>query len=329
MRHQIWLVAAFAALASGCVGLQEAMQERLSESRSKCLALAAWNDCGEQLAQGCGGGEDFKLGFLAGFEEICNGGLGRAPAVPPVKYWRGNVTGGNGNSAGQWFAGYREGVGQAKRCGHDKANMIPLSCTPEPDPQDQPQARSTARRPRRGDPPKRASMPSLSGGSAVAKKSANDRAAPKAPPSLDTEPPTESAPPPPKTVGTPTGNNETPAATPMTTPPSLRPMPPRPPAAADPEGASKSPVEAEPTPKAPRGDNNLPPFPAPKKSTLPPFPGKVNPVKGLPPFPPPTTAAPGPAPDTAEAPAAATNEVQPVAAANPDEDWSTPNSPAR
>jgi hypothetical protein len=73
-------------------------------------------------------GEDFGNGFVEGYCDVCNGGTGHAPAVPPNEYWGDRYqTEAGSNMVSAWFRGYPEGVRAARQDGATRFNKIYMS----------------------------------------------------------------------------------------------------------------------------------------------------------------------------------------------------------
>jgi len=71
---------------------------------------------------------DFRLGFIAGYQSVSQGGDGTVPAMPPRKYWGPEYLSPEGQTkAKAWFEGYPEGVRAAQADGIDAYRDIYVS----------------------------------------------------------------------------------------------------------------------------------------------------------------------------------------------------------
>ena len=72
--------------------------------------------------------EDFKQGFIEGYCEMCEGGKGHTPVLPPQEYWSERYQSSQGKlSVESWFRGYPEGVRAAKQDGASRHRNIYIS----------------------------------------------------------------------------------------------------------------------------------------------------------------------------------------------------------
>lgn len=72
--------------------------------------------------------EDFREGFLEGYCEMCEGGNGHTPALPPQEYWSERFQSQQGKkSVESWFRGYPEGVRAAKQDGVSQFRNVYMS----------------------------------------------------------------------------------------------------------------------------------------------------------------------------------------------------------
>ena len=73
-------------------------------------------------------GDDFREGFLRGYCEMCEGGQGHTPVIPPEQYWAERYQSSQGKLAVEsWFKGYPEGVRAAKQDGASRFRNVYLS----------------------------------------------------------------------------------------------------------------------------------------------------------------------------------------------------------
>lgn len=71
---------------------------------------------------------DYKRGFVAGYQAVCDGGDGEIPAVPPRKYWGSRYLSPEGQAKSRaWFEGYPAGVQAAQADGIDSYRDIYVS----------------------------------------------------------------------------------------------------------------------------------------------------------------------------------------------------------
>lgn len=75
--------------------------------------------------------EHFRKGFVEGYCEVCNGGDGYIPAMPPKEYWGYEFQSSDGaECVSAWFDGFPEGVAAARKANAGKnadmyiSNMI-------------------------------------------------------------------------------------------------------------------------------------------------------------------------------------------------------------
>jgi len=71
---------------------------------------------------------DFEEGFIAGYSDICDGGKGVVPPMPPEEYWGQTYQSGHGASQiDAWYEGYPAGVTAARRDGAGAHNDVYVS----------------------------------------------------------------------------------------------------------------------------------------------------------------------------------------------------------
>ena len=72
--------------------------------------------------------DDFRDGFIAGYCNVCDGGDGYVPALPPRDYWDARYQTAEGQKRTKmWFAGYPVGAKAARTTGAGAFNEIPIS----------------------------------------------------------------------------------------------------------------------------------------------------------------------------------------------------------
>jgi hypothetical protein len=154
-----------ACLLVGCADFRAYCDAQLIASRNSYLARTAWHERGGALCEGRNHQGDFQDGFYEGYLGVASGMGGVAPLVPPEKYWAACYQDVDGHEMiNAWFAGYNEGAFAAAQDGIGELAEIPswlnggccdengrLLARPEPPP--------GPRKPRRGDPPIRATLP--------------------------------------------------------------------------------------------------------------------------------------------------------------------------
>ena len=113
------LVAAvsFVVLFSGCLsGPGSIFDEQIGDYRNHVWANRAYNlrygNCNRQFP------EHFKQGFVDGYNDVCDGGDGYVPAVPPEEYWSHQYQSPEGaKCVNTWFRSYPLGVKAAREDG--------------------------------------------------------------------------------------------------------------------------------------------------------------------------------------------------------------------
>lgn len=114
-------------LASGCADFQ---QEKI-EARNRYLARTAWENL-EVVYEHMEFTEDFGRGFREGYYDVCNGGNGCPPVIPPRQYWSVKYASPRGHQQTHaWFEGYRYGAVVAEQDGVGIWVTLPTS-TPAP-----------------------------------------------------------------------------------------------------------------------------------------------------------------------------------------------------
>ena len=95
--------------------------DRIIEEQVNCLRDCVWSKRAFHMRYGhCERvhADHFKEGFCAGYGNICDGGTGQCPALPPEKYWSFNYRTREGaEMQNAWFAGYEAGASAAKTDG--------------------------------------------------------------------------------------------------------------------------------------------------------------------------------------------------------------------
>jgi hypothetical protein len=158
-----FLATAAACFVVGCADFRAYCDTQLIASRNNYLARNAWVDRGSGLCEGREHHNHFQKGFYGGYYNVAAGDGGIAPLVPPEEYW----TSGYQDAAGQemineWYAGFNEGAFAASQDGVGQLAELPTwvggQCC---DDKGRIMARTETgpRKPRRGDPPVRATLP--------------------------------------------------------------------------------------------------------------------------------------------------------------------------
>ena len=102
----------------------------LMDMRDRVLAKGAWHGCGSQYDGPHRGA--FKDGFLDGYANVCGGGVGQPPVVPPKKYQSACYSSAEGDSKTiAWFNGFSAGAVAASADGREGLREIVLSTDPE------------------------------------------------------------------------------------------------------------------------------------------------------------------------------------------------------
>jgi hypothetical protein len=161
------LAIALGALAVGCADLREYTDAQLIGSRNHYLARRSWKANAGRVGGQCKHPVEFRQGYLDGYLAVAEGRGSCPPVMPPEDFWGACYQ----DACGQeringWFAGYNEGVVAASRDGVSGVTQIPSWCEPEgggcgPMVGKPPGlvAPVPTRKPRRGDPPVRATLP--------------------------------------------------------------------------------------------------------------------------------------------------------------------------
>lgn len=72
--------------------------------------------------------DHFRDGFIAGYCNVCEGGTGECPAMPPERYWGFQYQNQEGaDMQNAWFAGYESGAGSAHNDGSGAFREIQIS----------------------------------------------------------------------------------------------------------------------------------------------------------------------------------------------------------
>ena len=96
--------------------------------RSHVWANRAYETTVVQAGHHCRFEGDYKRGFVAGYQAVCDGGDGEIPAVPPRRYWGSRYLSPEGQSKSPaWFEGYPAGVRAAQSDGIDSYRDIYVS----------------------------------------------------------------------------------------------------------------------------------------------------------------------------------------------------------
>ncbi|MGI9516787.1 MAG: hypothetical protein ACR2NP_07080 [Pirellulaceae bacterium] len=106
----------------GCgVGGGWGFADRIIEEQVNCLRDCVWSKRAFHMRYGhCERvhADHFKQGFCSGYTNICDGGTGQCPALPPEKYWSFEYRTREGaEMQNAWFAGYEAGASSAKTDG--------------------------------------------------------------------------------------------------------------------------------------------------------------------------------------------------------------------
>lgn len=98
---------------TGCAEFQE---EKI-EARNHYLAKVAWENL-EVVYEHMDFTDDFGRGFREGYYDVCNGGNGCPPVIPPRRYWSVKYASPRGHQQTHaWFEGYRYGAVVAEQDG--------------------------------------------------------------------------------------------------------------------------------------------------------------------------------------------------------------------
>ncbi|WP_166830887.1 hypothetical protein [Thalassoroseus pseudoceratinae] len=101
----------------------------LMDMRDRVLAKGAWHGCGSQYDGPHRGA--FKDGFLDGYSDVCGGGTGQPPVVPPKKYQSACYSSQEGDSKTiAWFNGFSAGAVAASADGREGLREVVLSTDP-------------------------------------------------------------------------------------------------------------------------------------------------------------------------------------------------------
>jgi hypothetical protein len=72
--------------------------------------------------------DHFRDGFVAGYSDVCVGGAGECPAIPPDKYWGFQYRSREGaEMQNAWFAGFEAGAGAARNDGSSTYSGVQIS----------------------------------------------------------------------------------------------------------------------------------------------------------------------------------------------------------
>ena len=129
MQSKLSLVVAigFTVLFSGCLsGPGALLDEQIGGYRNHVWANRAYNlrfgNCDRQFP------EHFKQGFVDGYCNVCNGGDGYVPAVPPEDYWSHQYQSPEGaKCVNTWFRAYPLGVKAAREDGAGAFQKVYIS----------------------------------------------------------------------------------------------------------------------------------------------------------------------------------------------------------
>ena len=112
MRWVTLLCVGVAAL-SGCAAIEDYHYAWVNHRR----AALAWHHT-STVHDRVDASAHFTAGWKQGYYDVCTGGSGAPPALPPKKYWSPHYQGMDGQAAIEdWFAGYQDGATTAQSTG--------------------------------------------------------------------------------------------------------------------------------------------------------------------------------------------------------------------
>ena len=108
----------------GCYELRDSIDECSIKCRNKMRARAAWW-CTRSVYDGIPYRHSFEDGFRDGYYDVASGGGGKAPTLPPRKYWKARYQSHEGQMKTlAWFDGFAHGALIAEQEGVAQWNQI-------------------------------------------------------------------------------------------------------------------------------------------------------------------------------------------------------------
>ncbi len=128
-----FLVSSLTAGFSGCChsGGGGGIIDRIWETQVSCMRDRVWAKRAFHLRYGhCTRphADHFREGFVSGYGDVCIGGAGECPAIPPEKYWGFEYRSREGaEMQNAWFAGFESGSSAARSDGSTTYSGIQIS----------------------------------------------------------------------------------------------------------------------------------------------------------------------------------------------------------
>ncbi len=130
LQLRMLLVMQLGLVCCGCGGGTLLPNRCIMDVRDRVLAKGAWHGCGSQYNGPHRGA--FKDGFIDGYANVCGGGTGQPPVVPPKKYQSACYSSHAGDSKTiAWFNGFSAGAVAASADGREGLREIVLSTDPD------------------------------------------------------------------------------------------------------------------------------------------------------------------------------------------------------
>lgn len=109
---------------SGCYEVRDGFDECSIKCRNKIRARCAWWRT-RSVYDDIGYRDDFESGFRDGYYDVASGGSGKAPTLPPRKYWKPHYQNQEGHMRTlAWFDGFAHGALAAEQDGAAQWNRI-------------------------------------------------------------------------------------------------------------------------------------------------------------------------------------------------------------